>query len=102
MEEIERVTPGQADYSIAFAGVVVGEDGLGMDWLTNEEIEEHGNVVRAIVVSKIDDYRKMCDKDYSGQFVGLIYTDKGKYLVAKNLGEPVVHLFDLPHLELPD
>jgi len=97
MREITRVTPGQVDYNIAFAGVVVGEDGLGMDWLTNEEIEEHGNVERAIVVSTIEDYAKMEKGDFSGQFVGLLYTDKGKYLVAKSLGEPVVSLFSVPH-----
>ena len=97
MKEIERVTPGQVDYNIAFAGVVVGEDGLGMDWLRNEEISEHGNVVEAIVVSTIEDYRKMEAGDCSGQFVGIIRTDKGKCLVAKNLGEPVVNLFSLPH-----
>jgi len=100
MEDIERVTPGQVDHNISFGGVVVGHDGLGMDWMTNEEIEKYGRPVEVIVVVKVEDYRKLCNGDLPSQVVGLIYTSKGKYLVSRNLGEPVVNLFDLPHLEL--
>jgi hypothetical protein len=88
--EVQFYPLGEVDSNhLKIEGLVVGFDGLGMDWLNNSQEQRYGRVVEAIVISK-------APVTAQSQVIGIIKTDQHRTLVITSLGEEPVEFIDLP------